>query len=578
MSEVRQDSLHYLRVLNRFATDIIGLADEVELARYLTREVVSQLDFNDCVIYFLQGKVLKQVAALGVKSLDGEEIADPIAIPLGKGIVGSVAQSGQAVIIDDVSKDPRYICDMEQGASEICVPIMVDSEVVGVIDCEDGQTGFFQQSHLDILTTLAGFAASKVQTLRVGRKVARQSLMIREIREAILVLDESGLILDCNRAASRIFGRNRPEMLASSIQSHLANPENWDALTILQPADASQAKPVNEAMEVKRRDGRPAIIDFSVSRLPGGGQNGNPAWFVLGRDITGEVVSRQILERRGLELAQSAKEATMAQERQAAFLAKASHEIRTPLNAIVGFSEMLRQIIDVKASPEKAEEYIGLIHQAGGHLSELIEDMLSLSSLDAGQGTPRKARMNLGNQLNQCVRFLENQASQQSVTVNVALEGEVEAIEFDRQHFRQIMINLIDNAIKYSARDSQVHIETVRLGDSLDIHVRDEGIGIDSEGIKSVFEPFTRDEGALEREIRGVGLGLSLAPSPCCRKWHSPHRRERDRQGVDFHALSARYRNSIGCRERPEGSRQPPSCRPHLLSSPGSRLPPAAFL
>jgi GAF domain-containing protein len=126
--------------------------------------------------------VLEQKAAWGPKTSSENRILNPLAIPVGKGIVGSVASTGKAVIINDTSKDERYIVDDERRYSEITVPIVSDGNVLGVIDSEHPRKSFFTQRHLSILTTIASICANKIVRAKAEEEKKRAELDLLEIQ------------------------------------------------------------------------------------------------------------------------------------------------------------------------------------------------------------------------------------------------------------------------------------------------------------------------------------------------------------------------------------------------------------
>ena len=130
----------------------------------VARNCISRLKFEDCVIYLVdeEKQALVQKAAFGPKNIDSNEIKQPMTIPIGKGITGSVAVKGKSEIIGDTSKDSRYIVDDVRRYSEICVPIVSGGKVLGVIDCEHSRKNFFTKKHLSILNTIASLCANKI--------------------------------------------------------------------------------------------------------------------------------------------------------------------------------------------------------------------------------------------------------------------------------------------------------------------------------------------------------------------------------------------------------------------------------
>jgi PAS domain S-box-containing protein len=161
------------RSLNEFAASISPLNDEREVLWEVCRRCISRLGFTDCVIYLLEPdrNVLVQVAAFGPKSPAGTTILDPIEIPVGRGIVGAAAASGRTEIVPDTRQDPRYIVDDALRLSEIAVPIVAEEVVLGVIDSEHPEAGFFTPEHASLLGSIAFLCANKLVRARTDRRL-----------------------------------------------------------------------------------------------------------------------------------------------------------------------------------------------------------------------------------------------------------------------------------------------------------------------------------------------------------------------------------------------------------------------
>lgn len=162
-----------IRSINEFAASLSRLHSEDDILWDITRRCISALGFEDCVIYLVDEsrKVLVQRAAFGPKNPGGRQIASPIEIPVGVGIVGAVAASGRSEIIQDTRLDPRYIVDDAARLSEITVPISAEERVLGVIDSENSRPGFFTPDHLAILESIASICANKVVRARAEARL-----------------------------------------------------------------------------------------------------------------------------------------------------------------------------------------------------------------------------------------------------------------------------------------------------------------------------------------------------------------------------------------------------------------------
>jgi len=172
----------YLQVLNKFALAMTDMDDVEALVWYVAREVVGQLDFLDCVFYLFNEKsgCLVQRAAIAEKNPSDDDIANPLKIPLGQGITGHVAEHRKAEIVDDVTVDPRYISDIGEPGSEICVPVLHDGQLIGVLDSEHSKKGFFNKYHLEILQTVASYAGAKIAERRAHDEAIVRAIELEE--------------------------------------------------------------------------------------------------------------------------------------------------------------------------------------------------------------------------------------------------------------------------------------------------------------------------------------------------------------------------------------------------------------
>jgi LytS/YehU family sensor histidine kinase len=164
------------------------------------RNCISKLKFEDSVIYLVEPDEnrLRQVAAWGPKTTQENRIVDPIELPVGMGIVGNVALTGRAEIITDTSADSRYVVDDKKRCSEICVPIIADGEVLGVIDSEHSKKHFFEQRHLSILTTIASLLGSKIKSAKAEEEKRKAEIALLENKQRTTEVEMQALRAQMN--------------------------------------------------------------------------------------------------------------------------------------------------------------------------------------------------------------------------------------------------------------------------------------------------------------------------------------------------------------------------------------------
>ncbi len=190
------------------------------------------------------------------------------------------------------------------------------------------------------------------------------------------------------------------------------------------------------------------------------------------------------------------------------FLANMSHELRTPLNAIMGFSDIMRTKLFGDLSPRYAE-YAELIHESGGHLLELINDVLDVSKIDADRYVLAREVFDVREAANAALRILRQQADDAGVQLRGVLPAEPLEVDADRRALKQIVLNLVSNALKFTPAGGSVSVSFAAVAGALEIAVADTGVGIAPEDLARLGRPYEQ-AGEADDRARGTGLGLSL--------------------------------------------------------------------
>jgi len=174
-----------LKAINRFAVEIMSISTRSDLFWYAAKEVVGEMGFVDCIIYQADRDrtKLKQVSAYGLKNPVDRDISNALEIPIGRGITGSVAESGKPCFVGDLSKDSRYIPDVNPALSEVCVPFYSQGVLAGVIDCEDPEIESFDNFHVEILTTIGAMISAKLDSLFEIELSTQQTLALKSSEE-----------------------------------------------------------------------------------------------------------------------------------------------------------------------------------------------------------------------------------------------------------------------------------------------------------------------------------------------------------------------------------------------------------
>ena len=196
------------------------------------------------------------------------------------------------------------------------------------------------------------------------------------------------------------------------------------------------------------------------------------------------------------------------------FLANMSHELRTPLNAIIGFSEIMMSEAFGPLGNGKYVEYARDIHHSGDHLHAIITDLLDVARIEVGAIELDLAAVDLAAVLNESCTMLRRKADKAGVTLVEAFETGLPTVLGDAVRLRQIFINLLDNAIKFTGRGGKIVISSAMpQPGTIAVTVADTGVGIDSGDIERVVEPFVHLPSTTVLNVSGTGLGLSLVKS-----------------------------------------------------------------
>jgi len=351
------------------------------------------------------------------------------------------------------------------------------------------------------ITGWLGIIIDVTDRVAAGEARARLAAIVESAEDAIISSTLDGTISSWNRGAERLYGYQAEEVLGRPFTVLL--PEGWnDPLLDGRMAAARAGEPVPPYETVRRRrDG--STVDVTISHSPI-------------RDGAGAVVglssiSRDISERKRaeaeLEAALAAAEA--ANEAKSAFLAMMSHELRTPLQAILGYAEFLLANPASALLPEERED-LGYIHQGGQRMLHLITQLLDLSRIEAGRLELVRKPVDVQGLLEQVRQDVAPQAAQKGLVLRLDLPDELPVVLGDLERLRQILLNLVGNAVKFTERGS-VGIRVAITGDELVIAVHDTGTGIAPDELPHIFERFRQADSRLARRHGGAGLGLAIA-------------------------------------------------------------------
>ncbi len=350
---------------------------------------------------------------------------------------------------------------------------------------------------------LSAFMGSLYAQLETGNRFIQLSV------DMFCIIGFDGFFKSLNPSWEKALGFTRKELM-SKPRIEFIHPEDR-ALTTTE-IDRLQHGEVTLAFENRYlcKDGSYKWLLWNAISVPG-----QAVIYAVARDITGrkraETERQEFTQRLAAaneELEVRNREVERATRLKSQFLASMSHELRTPLNAIVGFSELLADGIPGELTA-KQKRFVNHIKQGSVHLLQLINDILDLSKIEAGQLEFRCEDFLVGDALPEVLSTIRPLAMMKNIQVRQALETD-RRIHADRVRFKQVLYNLLSNAVKFTPKDGHIDIRCFDNGTAVALSVKDSGIGIRSEDQEMVFEEFRQVERSAGATQAGTGLGLAI--------------------------------------------------------------------
>lgn len=253
----------------------------------------------------------------------------------------------------------------------------------------------------------------------------------------------------------------------------------------------------------ERKDGTRYEVEVRMSYST---YEGHAVYFAIIQDVTDRKKAEE-------ELYLAVKAANDANHAKSQFLATMSHEFRTPLNAILGFSEFMTMQSKRPLTMEKCKEYAADIYNSATHLHALVKDLLDMSTIEVSKQTLSKERISIAEVFSESIKLVEGQASSSGIEISLAIAKDIPALHADKRAIKQILINLLNNAIKFTQPGGQITLSTTASKSHITIKVKDTGHGIAANKIAAMRQAFIKGEDNAHKATEGWGLGLAICDS-----------------------------------------------------------------
>jgi cell cycle sensor histidine kinase DivJ len=365
----------------------------------------------------------------------------------------------------------------------------------------------------------AGLALGAESMARTGIRLrsaeeARYRLLARNMTDVIARHGRNGAVLFISPAAEALFGAPPHQLRGHGLFDRVHVADRPAFLTALSDAAMQYANRSVEfrvrrapAVTAAHRDPHHVWVEMRcrpLTRGAGEPANGDDRQVIsVMRDVSERKLQEQVLEAARAE----AERANAAKSR---FLATMSHELRTPLNAIIGFSDMLANEQTMNLDPPRRRDYAQMINESGHHLLDVVNGILDMSKIEAGNFTVTPEPFALAPAVESCCDLMALRAREVGIDLVMRLPGDLPEVFADRRAVKQILLNLLSNAVKFTDAGGRVTVSAAAEDGCVALSIADNGIGIGDDDLPRLGDPFFQAQSDYDRPRDGAGLGLSI--------------------------------------------------------------------
>jgi PAS domain S-box-containing protein len=515
-----QDRTQQLRLEHQRTETLLRIMTELsssldfERILHRTLEVLNEVigaSHATCMVLQPGNKKLRHLATVGYSN-PLPPGGMPSALNINQGLVGWILSNRQSVLIDDVLEDNRWIQlpnSWYHHRSAIGAPIIIGDQLLGVLLLYYPEVGKFSEEQLDLMQAAANQMAVAIKNAELYHltrdqkdelrallnnqrvETSRSRSILEAIADGVLVTDQHGEITLFNQSAERILELKRAEVIGRSIE-HFSGLFSGVALAWMDTINTwmqgpQSFNPMNTFSEQVSLDNGNVL---SVNLAPVMNNNEFYGTVSVFRDIT------HLIEVDRLK---------------SEFVATVSHELRTPMTSIKGYVDIMLMGVAGDLS-EQQMRFLSVVQQNTERLTILVNDLLDLSRIEAGQVNLTFEPLDLRELIDEVMEEINRLTVVENKTIqfNIELPLDLPRIKGDPERIRQILINLLGNAFHYTPSDGIVKLKAHRLGEEIQVDIKDDGVGIPPKEQERIFDRFYRGENHMVIATAGTGLGLSI--------------------------------------------------------------------
>jgi len=502
-----------LLAMVRIASSILQYSTLDEILTTVTRELAQLIPFDRASIA-LVGPDRQSLLLRPILAAPGEpgKLGDGRRVPLNeKAAIGWVVLNRRAILRRDVAADGRFlqIVGEEQFGSDMSVPLLAHGDVIGTLNLGCYEADALTDADLEKLVNcgnIAGCAVEHAILLEEARDLGeRYRTLQRDASDIIMLIDRnSGRLLEVNRQCCSVLGFKEEDLLKKAYFD-LFPPEDQfqarrDFVNIM-----SQKSRVFVDRRFVSRDGNIIFVDVSACLIS---IKSDTFIQVLVHDISQRKMLEQQIILQNKNLQDANQKLRQVDQMKTEFLANISHELRTPLSVIIAYTEAMR---DGLVGDEDRKHFLEVIADNGGHLLRLINDLLDLSKLEVSEAMLSFSLSHIHDVVRSLLPKVTDAANEKRIELVFTPGYEIPVVYIDNRRITQVLLCLVQNAIKFTDAGGRVDISTRRTDVGVIVQVKDNGAGISEEQIPNLFDTFRQIDGSSTRRWGGLGIGLAIA-------------------------------------------------------------------
>ena len=427
-------------------------------------------------------------------------------------VTGWVAINRKPILRRDISADDRFSEIMKEDnlCSDIVVPLIAKNLLIGTLNLGSCEKNHFSEFDLELVnkfSQLTAIAIENSQLIDSHRELGEKyRTLMSHTSDVIMLIDYSGDIVECNDVVFRDFGYSPEEIIGKSFWL-FTTPDRRD-LSRSNLARVLKGEPATlTEIPYLKKNGEVVYMDVSATLVK---IKGHPYVLGVGHDVT----ERKFLEERitvqNRELIEVNRKLMELDRLKSEFLGRISHELRTPLSIIMAYSDTLIEDSGFEIETSTRREFLEIIDSQSKKLLAAINDLLDLSKVEVSDTMLNATEASVNEMIRLSIKMAEPSAHKNNITIVTELDESIPITVFDPQRIRQVCVNLIGNAVKFSPSGGKVTISSECSKGEIIVSVRDEGSGMEAEESQEIFENFTQVDGGASRSKNGLGIGLRL--------------------------------------------------------------------